>query len=355
MVRNKFQLLIKNERTAMHFLFILLFFFTIINQAHSSAFKDHDTTYFQTYPTNITGRFFFSQKYTRLEIESQNDNQKRLRYDPNTTFNMGIGATYKNFTLNLAYGFKFLNKEQENKGNTDYLDLQFHFYPRKWSIDGFSQNYYGYYLSPKGFLADNPESYYLRPDLKVNLIGVALYRVVNDKKFSYKAALIQNEWQRKSAGSLLLGAEFYYGNIRADSALVPSNVSGFYDQTRINKFHFVEIGPGVGYAYTFVLPYNLFFTGSLTFNPSLSYVTEVSPEGRLNNFIIDPNAFLRFAAGYSDGLWNAGISWLNNYVSATGASKNHYSLSTGNFRITVARRFEPSSKGFMRRIDKVFE
>src|SRR6187399_3652744 len=96
-----------------------------------TAETDHDTTYYQSFMgKKITGRYYFSQKYTALEIGRNNKTSPRLRYTPNTNLNMGIGATYRSFTLNLAYGFGFLNPER-GKGETKYLDLQFHTYTRR--------------------------------------------------------------------------------------------------------------------------------------------------------------------------------------------------------------------------------
>jgi hypothetical protein len=77
-----------------------------------------------------------------------------------------------------------------------YLDLQGHFYARKWNIDLLGEFYKGYYLTPKGLVAPYGEQYYLRPDIRLSLIGFAFYRATNDKKFSYQAGLLQNEWQK---------------------------------------------------------------------------------------------------------------------------------------------------------------
>ena len=88
----------------------------------------NDTNYFVTYPGMLTTRFYFSQKYVAFTLQGDN---KDLQYRPNTTLNMGVGATYHNFSLNLAYGFGFINQDKE-KGKTKYLDLQGHFYPNKW-------------------------------------------------------------------------------------------------------------------------------------------------------------------------------------------------------------------------------
>src|SRR5690606_9697455 len=85
--------------------------------------------YYKEFPDHLTNRFYFSRKYTGLKIKDKTENKTYL-YMPNTTLNMGVGATYKNLTLNLAYGFGFLNPER-GKGETKYLDAQAHLYPKK--------------------------------------------------------------------------------------------------------------------------------------------------------------------------------------------------------------------------------
>ena len=74
------------------------------------ALGQYDTSYYVSYEDQITGRFYLSQKYVSFRyIDTGND--LVFRYLPNTTLNMGVGATYKWATLNLAYGFGFLNPE----------------------------------------------------------------------------------------------------------------------------------------------------------------------------------------------------------------------------------------------------
>ena len=122
----------------------------------------------------------------------------------------------------------------------------------------------GYYLDPKknNITGLNLSNYYYRPDVKRNIIGFSVFRVPNAGRFSYRAALAQNDWQTKSAGSLLFGGEAYYGTMKGDSALVPSEVSNYFEQDGIDKINFFSIGPGIGYAYTLVMSKNFFITGS---------------------------------------------------------------------------------------------
>src|SRR5687767_12137994 len=57
----------------------------------------YDSTYYVSYETMLTSRFYFSKKYTSLKFRDNGENYN-LTYRPNTTLNMGIGATYKSFT-----------------------------------------------------------------------------------------------------------------------------------------------------------------------------------------------------------------------------------------------------------------
>ena len=65
----------------------------------------------------ITVRYLFSKKYTALSLNAANGGTD-LRYRPNSKFTMGIGATYHVLSINLVYGFGFLNPES-GKGKTE--------------------------------------------------------------------------------------------------------------------------------------------------------------------------------------------------------------------------------------------
>jgi hypothetical protein len=322
-----------------------------------TAETDHDTTYYESFMgKKLTGRYYFGQKYTSLEIKRNNKSTSRLRYEPNTTLNMGIGATYGFFTLNLAYGFGFLNRGEEQKGKTKYFENQGHMYGRKWSHDIYAQFYKGYHLYPKGLGSADPNLYYFRPDIKYNLVGLATYRILNDKKFSYRAALVQNEWQKRSAGSFLLGAEIYYGIVNADSALVPAAMAMLYEQQGIHKIQFFRIGPGAGYAYTLVLGHHFFITGSLNANLSLGWARETNTSRSEDLFSITPNFLYRIATGYNSRSWNINMSWVSNRMSIRGASSaDGYIGRVGIVRATLARQFQlgPKGKKFLNPLDKI--
>lgn len=304
---------------------------------------DHDSTYYTSFAKSVTGRFYLSRKYTRLELERP-EGASKFVYEPNTSLNMGIGATYQSLTVNLAYGFAFLNND-EKKGKTKYVDLQSHLYARKWTIDLFGQFYKGYYLTPQGLAAKDGNSYYIRPDLHLNVYGAAAYRLLNPARFSYRAAMVQNERQEKSSGSFLLGIETYYGQIKADSSLVPSVLSDIYRQKGVRKLWFAKIGPGAGYAHTFVIEKKFFFTASLTANLGISYIHQVAGEIKGNKVTISPSYIYRLVAGYDHANFNINFSVVGNQlVLKAVTSEDRYFITTGNYRLTFAKRFEPGPR-----------
>jgi len=310
---------------------------------------DHDTSYYKAYPRHLLGRFYFSRKYTNVVLGAPR-NEPRLRYRPNTTLNMGVGATYRGFTLNLAYGFPFLNQNSD-RGKTRYLDLQSHLYTRKWSYDFWGQLYKGYYLRSDWLKDLTGDRFYLRPDIGVTLLGFSTYHILQNRTFSYRATFIQDEWQVRSAGSWLIGGEMYYGRVSADSAFVPELIGDGYGQKGVEKLRFMDFGPGIGYAYNWVYQKNLFMGLAATINLNLGFVKESGEGVQHSQITFSPNFIYRATAGYNSEKWTASLSLVGNRVSTSGANTSYnYVISTGNYRATLAYRFLPGKK-----IKKVLE
>ncbi|HTQ64948.1 MAG TPA: DUF4421 domain-containing protein [Puia sp.] len=308
--------------------------------------SDHDTTYYFSYRDQITGRIYLSRKYTVLKLTPPTGDISKMTYRANTTLNVGIGATYRSLTLNIGVGINSFNPNQE-KGTTHYLDLQTHWYLRKWNFDFLGEFYRGYYLTPKGLGSPDGSSYYLRNDLAVNLGGVAVYRALNDKKFSYQAGLVQSEWQKKSAGSFLIGGEIYYGAIYGDSVLVPSLVDPAYQQLGIDKVHCFEIGPGIGYGYTLVFAEHYFLLASATINIDFRYTREI--ESNYDHYIdkadITPNFIFHAGLGYNSNRWSLSLLWVGDQIHIRGGASDYkYLFTTGNYRLIFAKRFAVNRK-----------
>jgi len=299
---------------------------------------DHDTIYYVTYPRTIVGRFYFSKKYATFILPAANDGQN-LKYRPNTLLTMGIGATYNNLTLNLAYGFGFLNND-ENKGKTKSIDLQAHLFPHKWAMDIIAIRHKGIYSDPENNDAAKPGNYYYRPDIQQLFVGLSGYRVLNPQRFSFNAAMTQNEWQKKSAGSLMVGGLVYYGQIKGDSSLVSKEVeNSFPNAAGIDNVNFFSVGIGGGYAYTLVVAKHFYLTGSLIANLNADFSAVENMTDKKNKTGIKPSTIYKAAIGYNSDSWDISANWAANDLWARGNYfSDDFSVSAENYLLIVSKK-----------------
>jgi hypothetical protein len=319
---------------------ILLIFIFTATSVNAQIAEEEEDEYFVVYDEELVSRFYFSRKYTALQIHDKAAGS-RYRYEPNSTLNIGLGATYQWATLNLAYGFGFLNPDR-GQGKTRYLDLQAHAYPKKFVIDFFGEFYKGYYLLPEGKLAPPGENFYVRPDLVITKIGANVQYLFNFDKLSLRASFLQNERQRKSAGSFLLGFEMYGGRAMGDSHLLPAVV--LEDGGRnFRTLRFLDFGPNAGYGYTWVINGRFFITAvaSSSLGLGYSFLEGGGEPGRNREWGIKPNFFLRGFAGYNYGRWSVNANYVHNRVRFITNKGFTNSIMTGNYRLNFIYRFLP--------------
>ena len=322
------------KRTIVTALSCLFFYFSSTSQVFK---QDHDTAYYKSYKGTVMARIYLSRKYSIFKLMPPG-NLPDLSYHLNMPPSLGFGITYRSISFSISQGLNFL-KSDDTKGRTNLTDLQLRIYKRKWVIDAVASFIRGYYLTPKGLGPTDGQSYYLRPDLGTQMAGLGVYRILNDKKFTYGSSLSQNAWQKKSAGSFLIGGEAFYITSNADSSFVPNGIDTLNGQRNINKFHLFEIGPSVGYAYMLVIHRDFFLMGSLNATLDLSYSRETG-ESRGTKIGAWPGYIFRLGTGYNNNKWNLGISWLGSRITSRGETSMYkYIYNTGNYRLVYARRF----------------
>lgn len=329
--------------------FAIFYLFLSIQAADITAETPslHDTTFYSTFTNQLSTRIYFSRKFTSLALDRLNSISGE-KFQPNTTTNFGIGTTYQNFTLNLAYGFGVLNPDV-GKGKTRYLDLQAHFFPQKYAIDFFGQFYNGFYQ--KIIDHNQQERYETRPDLHIRKFGLSFHYIFNHQRFTYRAPVFHSEWQKKSAGSFLLGFEAFTGYFRADSAL-----STREDTDNTSYTRFFNVGPSVGYAYTLVIKKHFYISASLAAAPGYAYSNYIDQPTSSGHHTPNVNGSLRFFAGYNSEKWAAGFFYVDHLIFFPGATDPfRYSINTGNLRINFVRRFipGPNLKNHLKPIDKI--
>jgi hypothetical protein len=303
-----------------------------------------DTSYYETFPGKTTVRLYLSKKYVHLNFPSDGSAED-LEYKANPKLNLGVGVTIKNISINLFNGFSFLNNKADEKGKTKGFNFQVHVYPHKWAIDLMYVAPKGYHLEPQGLAGVPADKYYYREDVKTTFFGISAYQVPNKKRFSYRAALLQSEWQKKSAGSIIYGGEIHHGTVQGDSALIPAFYSSKFPQAGINKINILSFGPGAGYAYTLVMAQHFFITGSMVINLDVNFVREENEAIKEKNVSLNPSKVFKAAAGYNGRKWNISANWTGSSISTQGSlTPENYKFSSGNIRLVVAHRFDRHKK-----------
>ncbi|WP_369617272.1 DUF4421 family protein [Flavobacterium sp. CFS9] len=293
-----------------YFSLLLIFVFPYFGTAQI------DTSYIKPFENKASVRTYLSMKFISLQQETEGDMK---RFMPNTPMSLGFGVSVKNTIIDFSYGYGLSFLKDKEKGRTKALDFQIHNYGRKFIIDLFIQKYHGFYTAD-----DADKNIQLYPDLKIQQYGAFGQYVFNNKKFSYKAAFVQNERQLKSAGSFLVGGGVYFSKIGSDSSFVHKS------KNSLRNFQF---GISGGYAYTWAISKRWFTSGSVTVGANVG--TE-----RINDFgkqkiEIYPTFFPRIALGYNKERWSLGLSYLNNstFSAFSDNNKNNIGLSSGNFQI----------------------
>ena len=299
----------------------------------------HDSSYYASYRDKLVARVYLSRKYNGAGLEPGEEYIPDMKYKPNSTLNIGIGASYRSITINIGVGLTSFNPNKE-KGETNYLDLQAHFYTRSWNFDLIGQFYRGYYLTPQGLASPEGKTYYVRPDLRIQMGGLAVFRALNERKFSFQAGLVNNEWQKKSAGSILIGGQGIYGSMHGDSTLVPTEVDSVYAARDINKLHFFELGPGIGYAYAFIFKQHYYALASVATIVNFRFSREIEGGHYADKTDFSPAFNFHAAIGYNAEKWNLAMIWVAAQFYVRGqASGYQYSFYSGNYRLMYARRF----------------
>ncbi len=321
----------------------------------NSSPLDHDTLFIQTYPKSITTSVFIVEQLANMQL-TNSDEILTLDYEPNSLTGLGASVSADWLSVSFAYGFKFLNPD-EQQGKTEALDFQTHIYSRKFVVDLFAESYKGMYLDNTHDI--NPhylKPYYLRPDIDLMIFGASGFYLFNHNKYSAPAAQVQSERQLKSAGSIVLGFEGYWGKVQADSVFSPffltedelPEIRGY------DGFSFLKFGPSIGYAYTLVIAQRLYVNISLTTNIGLGEsITQHTNRGEESEFRADFGAFGRFAVGYNTPKWCFGMNVIYNDI-ATRSVKKVPTVDYGvsQVRLSLIHRFALGEK-LESHIDKV--
>ncbi|NJN26851.1 MAG: DUF4421 domain-containing protein [Cyclobacteriaceae bacterium] len=228
--------------------------------------KEQDTSYIKNFSQDLTLKLIGVNKINYFTVKDREQNSS-IRYRPDRRLNLGIGVAYKWFALDLAFNVGIA----ENTGflNSNLLDFQGTIFNNKQYISAVYQYYYGYQHSDMSGVSSRvfPASK-VRDDIRSVFVGLDYTFAFNYDKFSLKAPFIQNEMQKKSAGSVLAGFSFYMFNMVSDSSVISNEIaSNFNKNLHLTDVNSTSMAVNIGYMYTLVWKEHFFVTLSLI--PSL--------------------------------------------------------------------------------------
>ena len=320
-----------------------LFVFILILSGSLSliAQKSVDSTaYIIDYSDKLLLRIYTITKSNSLTITNTAVG-KSLVLEPNGQTNLGLGFNYKRFGLGLAFGLPKSADSNEKYGKTRRIDVQGSMYGTKIGGDGFFQLYKGYYNSnPNDFINWDAESFPQVPSMQILSLGISSFYLFNSDKYSYRAAFVRDEVQKRSAGSFLLGVFVNYDQAVTDDGFIPPE---FPDSTRakidLKEFATFAFGVTVGYAHNFVIKEKLIIGVAII--PGFGYqridivhlndVTGVEdqPAGQI---------LTRLAAGYEFNKFYLGLTGSINFRNLD-FNPYDFELATQQFRFIIGKRF----------------
>ena len=329
----------------------IIFFLLLSNLSSTAQLKflsflneKIDTSYISDKTKMLTVRALASSKFNKYRFIDEGNS---LTYRANNSYNIGLGAVYSFLGINVTVKAPFLNDDNDKYGKTKKLDIQAYAFPRKVALDLYLQYYKGFYVLENGITqpylpADrNP----VRADITTQHIGVNGSYVFNAKKFSFRAAFIQNEYQKKSAGSPLLGGGIHYNRISGDSAIIPADISysNFFDNSGFNKAGAFSVGVHGGYAYTLVIAGHIFITGAALagVGGNYSYLRDDANDVFKRRVGLQANLAYKAAVGYNSETFYAGILYIGYLQRNSAAITNTWQqFEPGVARLVFAKRFQ---------------
>jgi len=303
-----------------------------------------DTTAGNVFYRNLNNqfilRFFALHKANVIELRKDD---KALIYRPNGTVSIGVGFNYKWLGLGISLGLPSSKEQIEKYGKTQRIDLQVSIYSKAVGLDAHLQRYKGYYLAnPNDYVQWNEDYFPQFPDMNVFTMGVNLFYIFNNNKFSYRAAFVGNQVQKKSAGSVVGGIFFTQDAVTTDSGFIPKEIiDTLWLDFNLKSFKASTVGLTAGYLYTFVIGQKGFFI-SLAGVPGIGYrkykISDLEANTETKE-LIALQLLARMAIGYtrSNYFFNLTAAFnLRNYKYKSYTA----GLSTEQIRFTFGLRFE---------------
>jgi hypothetical protein len=172
----------------------------------------------------------------------------RIRTDVSTSIGVRVG--YKGLAAHYAFnvaGDKGRDLSVSSSGTWYCVHFRLHEFKTKEPQVKYEGNFINYDGTTEW--QSFSDRWTLSSPIKAKTVVLDGYYIFNKRRFSYKAAYRQSVIQKRSAGSWLAGAMFYYSDFRFDNDVNANLIMSMGDVGRIKQW---QANVGAGYGYNFV-------------------------------------------------------------------------------------------------------
>lgn len=293
-------------------------------------FSDFDTLYISPNRYNYALMATHFSNFEYYSVTSEFPQPQKLSFSPNPHNKIGLYFGWRWIFLGWSVDIDDIYRKTNRKNKGTEFDLSL--YSSKLGVDIFYRRTGNNYKIHKirGFYDEIPSDYSEDfSGLKVDIKGLNLYYIFNNRKFSYPAAFSQSTNQRRNAGTFIAGFSISKHNLDFDYQQLPAYIQERMNPgIKVNKIKYTNANISFGYAYNWVFARNCLACLSLT--PAIAYkasdVDAETQEGKAWYSKFNLDFLLRAGVVYNNGKYFVGTSFVGkNY----NYHRNNFSLDNG--------------------------
>ena len=293
-------------------------------------FSDYDTLYISPNRYNYALMATHFSNFEYYSVTSEFPQPQKLSFSPNPHNKIGLYFGWRWIFLGWSVDIDDIYRKTNRKNKGTEFDLSL--YSSKLGVDIFYRRTGNNYKIHKirGFYDEIPSDYSEDfSGLKVDIKGLNLYYIFNNRKFSYPAAFSQSTNQRRNAGTFIAGFSISKHNLDFDYQQLPAYIQERMNPgMKVNKIKYTNANISFGYAYNWVFARNCLACLSLT--PAIAYkasdVDAETQEGKAWYSKFNLDFLLRAGVVYNNGKYFVGTSFVGkNY----NYHRNNFSLDNG--------------------------
>lgn len=299
----------------------------------------HDTLYIHDYRHLLTVRAFGLIQDTRLVIREEESGN--IIFKPNLPFKLGFAGYYRWFGLGLSFYSPVSFVDTKKNGETSRVDLRINLYSNIVALEAHFQRFRGFYIS--NFPGPGEGAHFTNPTMLVYSIGIDGLYLYNHKRFSFLSSYFQNEWQKKSAGSLVIRAGVHITTLDAPGGILPDEfiaTNGFGTIRNYSKGTLTSLNLTPGYAYNLVILKRCYLHATVMAGPAYNLMADRSEGTRENLDVFSLQISLRGSLGYNGNKFHAGFSAVLHGFQPLASKDSNFYFDVPQYRIWAGTRFD---------------